>query len=164
MPRRLSDPEWLQFQNDVNVEGLNLPPWGGVVEWGNQLILVFVCPPDGPLCNYFGINCRPRGGMCQPGEVMLTDVSDHRELLTNVPRYYDVNSGNWVYHFPEELMKRFLEVSQDTLATTGKIIQEIARQAGEAAGGLTKPLVENLTPVLIAIGVVFLLFQFPRRS
>ena len=75
MPRRLSNPEWLQFQNDVNVEALNLAPWGGVVQWGQQFILVFICQRNGELC--------------RAGEVMLSDVSDMPELIRNVPNTYD---------------------------------------------------------------------------
>ncbi len=148
MPARLSDPAWVAFQNDIDVSKLNLPPWGGIVQWVDQLILVYVCPAS--------------GGLCQKGEVMLTDVSDMPELIKNIPGTYDANQGVWTYHILLETLQRIVEVSKATLETTGKIIQVTSDTIGEAAGGLTRPLLENLALPLIVIGLIFLFMETRR--
>jgi hypothetical protein len=148
MPFRLSDPAWLAFQNNIDVSKLNLPPWGGVVQWGSQFILVYICPQDGTIC--------------RKGEVMLTDVSDRQELLTNVPRGYDSTAGVWVYQLPAQLMATIYNDSKTVLEATGQIIQKVAETAGQAAGGLTKPLLENLTIPLVIVGVVVAAMYLPK--
>lgn len=142
MPRRLSDPEWLQFLSDVDVTALGLPPWGGVVEWNGQLVLVFIC--------------QGAGTVCQKGEVMLTDVSDRPDLLLNLPRTYDTASGLWIYQLPQETMARLYEVGRTTLEATGKIVQTVAEQTGQAAGALTGPLLQQLAVPLALVAVLYL--------
>jgi len=142
MPRRLSDPEWLQFQHDVDVESLPLAPWGAVIQWGQQFILVYVCQRDGFLC--------------RAGEVMLSDISDRPDLIKNVSGTYDYKEGIWLYHLPEELMNLTVEVAKDSLVATGKIIKEVAETAGGAAGALTGPLLENLAIPLIVLAIIYL--------
>jgi len=148
MPRRLSDQEWIGFQNNVDVNALNLPIWGGVVQWGQQLILVYVCPGS--------------GGICQHGEIMLTDISDRPDLIRTIPGTYDVSQDVWVYHLPAETMARIAELSRTTLETTGQILQVVSETVGEAAGALTRPLLENLALPLIVIVLVYL-FGMPSR-
>jgi hypothetical protein len=146
---RLSDPAWLKFQNDVDVNSLNLPPWGGVVAWEDSLILVFVCQADGT--------------MCRKGEVMLTDISDRAHLLTNVPRQYDVLSQMWWYNVPSELMNSLLSPS-DVLEATGKILTRTAEIVGETAAAAVKPALDTLTLPLIVIGALALIFLFGGGS
>ena len=148
MPKRLSDQAWLAFQNDIDLDALKLPPWGAVVQWGPQLILVYICPGSGTLC--------------QKGEVMLTDVSDRPELIRNVPSTWDADQELWVYHITAETMARVAEVSRSTLETTGQILVGVSETVGEAAGALTRPLLENLALPLIVIALVYL-FGMPRR-
>jgi len=148
MPRRLSNPEWVQFQNDVDLNALDLPPWGAVIQWGNQYVLVFICQADGSLC--------------QRGEAMLTDVTDKADWIRNIPGTYDTDQQVWVYHIPQELMGRFYEVAKTTLETTRQIIQTVAETAGQAAGGITAPLLENLAPILVVAVVAFLFLESKR--
>jgi hypothetical protein len=149
MPYRLSNPAWLAFQTDIDVSRLNLPPWGGVVQWGSEFILVYICPQDGTLC--------------KRAEVMVTDVTDRAELLKNIPRNYDPATSTWIYHLPAELMSTLFNDSKTVLEATGQIIQKIAETAGQAAGGLTKPLLENLSLPLVALGIVALMIYAPPR-
>jgi hypothetical protein len=148
MSRRLSDPEWIGFQNAVDVNQLNLPVWGGVVQWGSQLILVYVCPGSGTIC--------------QQGEIMLTDISDRSDLIRTIPGTYDATQDVWVYHLPAETMARIVELSRTTLETTGQILKTVSETAGQAAGALTRPLLENLALPLIVIVLVYL-FGMPSR-
>ena len=94
---------------------------------------------------------------------MLTDVSDRADLLRNIPGTYDVVQETWVYHIQAETMARFLAVSQSVLQATGTIIQTVAETAGAAAGGLTKPLLENLALPLVVVAVLYLASQGGRR-
>lgn len=149
MPRRLSNPEWVQFQEDINLNTLGLPPWGAVVQWGSQYILVFIC--------------QGTGFLCQQGEAMLTDVSDRADLLHNVPNTYDYTQGVWIYHVPQEGIARFYEVAKSTLQATGKVIDTIAEEAGKAAGAATGPLLGNLTIPLIALAVIAVIAYTPKR-
>jgi len=81
MPRSLSDPEFVAFDNDVDVEALDLPPWGGVVQWEGMEVLVFV----------------------GPGGLFLTDISDIRPLVEAVPTWeYNPYADLFVWHLPEE--------------------------------------------------------------
>jgi hypothetical protein len=149
MPRRLSNPEYVQFLSDVDLNALPLPPWGAVVQWGAQFILVYIC--------------QAAGSLCQKGEAMLTDVSDRADLLRNIPGTYDTDQEVWLYQLPQETMARLLEVAQSTLQATGTVIQTVAETAGSAAGALTQPLLENLALPLVVIGIVYLLMESPRR-
>jgi hypothetical protein len=166
MPRRLSDPAWLAFQNEVDVQKLNLPPWGAVILWRETYILIFVCPFK-PVAVVGGelieVGELDPNALCQPGEVMLTDVSDKKELFRNVPGTWDQTEQTWIYHLPEESIKRLVEVSKGALEATGETIAWIAETAGSAAGALTRPLLENLAFPLIVIVLVYL-FGMPRRT
>jgi hypothetical protein len=150
MPRRLSNPEWVEFQNEVNIPALDLPPWGAVVGWGSQYILVFIC--------------QGSGSLCQKGEVMLSDISDREDLIKNVPHTYDANQSVWIYHVAPELMGHLYDDAKSVLQATGQIIQTVAQQAGQAAGALTEPLLSQLTVPLLFAGVVLLWLYGPRRS
>lgn len=150
MPRRLSNPEYVQFLNSVDLNALDLPPWGAVVQWGEQFVLIYIC--------------QASGGLCQRGEAMLTDVTDRADLVRNIPGTFDTAQNVWVYHIPQETMAQLLQVAQSTLQATGTVIQKVAETVGGAAGALTQPLLENLALPLIVIGIVFLLTQGPRRT
>lgn len=149
MPRRLSNPEYVQFLNTVDLNALDLPPWGAVIQWMDQYILVYIC--------------QASGGLCQRGEAMLTDVSDRADLIRNIPGTYDTSQSVWVYQLPQEGMTRLLEVASSSLQATGTIIQKVAEATGAAAGALTKPLLENLALPLIVLGIAFLIMEAPRR-
>ncbi len=150
MPRRLSDPEYVQFLNSVDLNALNLAPWGGVVQWGEQYILVYVCPSSGSLC--------------QKGEAMLTDVSDREDLIRNTPSTYDTQQNVWYYHLSEEGIAQLAAVTGAAVRGTGMIIQTVAEQAGQAAGALTQPILGNLTPVLIVLGLFLAMMYLPSRD
>lgn len=148
MPRRLSDPEWIAFQNTVNIEALRLPQWGAVVQWGSMFVLAYVCPSDGYLC--------------RKGEVMLSDISDRADLVRNIPGTYDASQHLWIYYLPQETLARVYEVAESTLQTTGHVLTSVSETVGEAAGGLTAPLLENLALPLIVIGLIFVFTQLKR--
>ncbi len=149
MPRRLSNPEWLAFQNSVDLNALQLPPWGAVVLWGSQYILVYICPESGSLC--------------MQGEAMLSDITDRADLIKNLPSTFDASQSVWIYHIVPETMTRIVEVSKTTLETTGQIVQTVAQTAGEVAGELTGPLLENLALPLVVVAIVFLMLYGPKR-
>jgi hypothetical protein len=148
MPRRLSDPEWLAFQNDIDANELNLPPWGAVLGWNGLYVLAYICPGSGSLC--------------QKGELMLTDITDRADLIRSIPSTYDVLQRVWIYHVPYELMTGLVQGAKDTLEGTGQFITKVAETTGEAAGALTGPLLGNLALPLIVVALVYL-FGMPRR-
>jgi len=149
MPRRLSDPEWVAFQNTINIEALKLPPWGAVVQWGSMFVLVYVCPGS--------------GSMCQQGEVMLSDISDRADLVRNISGTYDAAQRVWIYYVPQETIARLYEVAQGTLETTGHVLTSVSQTVGQAAGELTGPLLGNLALPLIVVAIVFLFTQTRGR-
>lgn len=100
MPRQLSDPEFVKFTNDIDVDALNLPPWGGVVQWEGYEVLVF----EGP------------------GGIFLTDISDIRPLVEAVPSWeYNPYEDLFIWHLPEEtagvIVERMQQVSNATTFT-----------------------------------------------
>jgi hypothetical protein len=143
MPRRLSDIEWATFLHDVNVPALNLPPWGGVVDWGGEKILVYIGPT---------------------GEVFTTDISDRPDLLQNIAASYDPTSQIWYYQLPQAVMQTVVEEAQATGQFVKSTITEIANIIGQAAGDVTKPIIDNLTPILIGAAVLLGLMYLPRKK
>lgn len=149
MPHRLSDPAWIAFQNEVDLNALALPPSGGVVRWNDRLILVYICPGSGFLC--------------QRGEVMLSDVTDRADLLRTIPGTYDTHQETWVYHLPQELLNTFVQDSKTVLEATGQVLETVSETVGTAAGALTAPLLANLMPVLMAAAVALVFLYSPRK-
>lgn len=91
--RPLSDPEWIQFQKDVDVLALNLPPWGGIVEWAGMDVLAFIG---------------------SDGSLFLTDVTrlEDSRLVNwkkNLQTEYDQTQEIWYWRLPESLKEVFLE-------------------------------------------------------
>jgi len=103
MSRRLSNIEFGTFLHDVDVRRLNLPPWGGIVEWYNQKILVYL----------------------RPQEVFLTDVTDEPELLSNIVKQYDSSAGVWYYRIPEEFLRRSVEVAEQAGNLASQVVENI---------------------------------------
>src|SRR6266576_213509 len=131
MPRRLSNIEWATFLQDVDVNALNLPSWGGVVDWGGLQILVF------------------HGGS---GEWFLTDISDSPQLFAGYPRTEDPWGKAALYALPEATM-------ESIVAAPGVIASAVvatASEVGKTAGVLTGPLLSNLTLPLIVVGILAL--------
>lgn len=153
--RKLSNIEWATFQDDVDIDALNLPQWGGIVEWNNIDVLVF----EGPT-----------------GELFLTDVSDMKESSDprlrdwkkNLPRTYDPNDQVWYYRLPETFMDVLTERATDVSTyteETAAAIAETAKQTVVAAGGL----VENIgSPwfllALVGIAAIVLTQMSPKHS
>lgn len=148
MPKPLSDPAWLAFQTQIDLEALALPPWGAVIHWGQSLILVYICPGSGTLC--------------QKGEVLLTDITDLPQIVGSIPGTYDTSQGLWWYRVPQELMQTIAHDAADVLEATGKVIQVTSQTVGDAAGALTAPLLQNLALPLIVVGLAFLMFEFHK--
>jgi hypothetical protein len=100
MPRQLSDHEFVAFDNEIDVDALNLPPWGGVVKWEGLEVLVF----EGP------------------GGLFLTDISDIRPLVEAIPNWeYSPYADIFIWHLPEEtagvIIERMQQVSEATSFT-----------------------------------------------
>lgn len=141
MPRQLSMGEFIAFAHDVDVSRLDLPPWGGVIEWSGLMVLVYVAPG---------------------GRVFTTEVSDSPAIIRNTPRVYDPWSTAWYYHLPEETLHRATEVPGEVLEVTGEYAEKIAAAIGAAAAGALKPVVPTLTPLLIVAGVLGVLFLLKK--
>lgn len=143
MPYRLSNVSWATFLREVNPRALDLPPWGGIVEWMDRPILVYIGPPTERI---------------PQGEIFLTDISAYRaDFEANFLRQYDPGQEVWFYRIPEGFMQVLAERAADVgvlLDESGNIVVKIAEKIGEAAGGLTKPLLENLTVPLVVAGVI----------
>lgn len=84
MPRALTNEEANSFLADIDVDGLGLPPWGGVVEWRNMPVLVF-----------YGQGAK---------RWFLTDISDYSGTLANYPKTYDPWIKVFVYSVPDNFM------------------------------------------------------------
>ncbi len=114
MARRLSDPEYVAFLNDIDVEALNLPPWGGVVQWEGLEVLVF-CPGPAVESSWLWPTSR---GECT--EYQLTDITDVRPLVESYPSWqYNPMQNTAVWHLPEE-----------TAATIEQRLQQVSNAAG----------------------------------
>jgi hypothetical protein len=137
MARRLSNIEWATFLQEVNVPALGLPPWGGVIEWRGMDILVYIGPT---------------------GEVFTTDVSDMPAITSNTTRVYDARQEVWAYHLPEQLLQTTIADAAAVAKVTTSTVEELGRVIGETAGGLTAPLLENLTLPLVVVGVIGLIY------
>jgi len=129
MPRRLSNIEWATFLQDVDVNALNLPSWGGVVDWGGLQILVF---------------------HAGSGEWFLTDISDSPQLFAGYPRTQDPWAKVYITSLPESAV-------ESIVAAPGVIASAVvatASEVGKTAGALTGPLLSNLTLPLIVVGII----------
>ena len=129
MPRRLSNIEWATFLHDVDVNRLNLPSWGGAVDWGGLQILVF------------------HGAS---GEWFLTDISDSPQLIAGYPATQDPWGKVWLYSLPEATMESIKEAP----GVIASAVVATATEVGKTAGVLTGPLLSNLTVPLIVVGII----------
>lgn len=135
MPRPLSDPEWLAFTNELpDVSILNLPPWGGVVQWEGMDVLIYECQARGTLCS-------------EAGDVLLTDISDIRAQIEIAPEWeYNTAADLWVWHVPQETM----QVIGQRLREVGEIIPQI-------------PAISfNIGVLLLGIAALYVTFSFRR--
>ena len=147
MARALSGPEWSQFMQDVNISALNLPPWGGVVQWNGLDVLVFISPAD--------------------GSVWTTDITDDFQSWIaaneNQQAVFDPNQQVWYYQLPQQTVQQFLTVAKAIGALTQATVQAVAQAAGQAAGAILSPTVQTLSPILIAGIALAALAFLPRR-
>jgi len=140
MARRLSNIEWATFLSVVDVPNIqDLPPWGGVVWWNEQAILVYIAPS---------------------GEIYATDVTDDPQLIKNVPRYYDANQEIWYYRLSEQLVIGTIQFAQDA----GKVLKDVAVVAGETSGAILSPTLQALSIPLAAVGIVLVLMYLPKSK
>ena len=128
MPRRLSNIEWVTFQQEVDLNALGLPPWGGVISWHDMDVLAF---------------------KAVSGEWYLTDVSDLSDRFAAYPKVYVPEWKVFLYSLPESVMQ--------SAAAAPEIISNAviwtAAKVGETAGALVKPL----TLPLVILGLVTVL-------
>jgi hypothetical protein len=109
MGRRLSDHEYVAFLNDVNVDRLNLPPWGGVIQWEGMEVLVF-CAGRAPVEGGWFSSTDP--GPCT--DIRLTDITDIRPMVEAIPSWkYNPHDNTAVWHLPEETKNRIEELLQE---------------------------------------------------
>lgn len=139
MPRRLSNIEWVTFLNEVDVERLPLPAWGGVLEWRGMQVLVF-----------HGAN----------GEWFVTDISDRPDIFAGYPKTQDPWGKVAIYSLPREVVNATIEAP----AVIASAVKATGQAVGETAGALTGPLLQNLTVPLIVVGIIgmFLLVREVR--
>jgi len=143
MSRRLSNIEWAMFQREVNVDKMDLPPWGGIIQWHGQSILAYRPTSE---CNWMADLL----GTCPAGELFLSDVSDIGDLDGRFPKGYDPYAETWWYQLPSEAM----EVTAKTVADAGNLVAATGEVIGKTAGAIAAPLVESLTVPLIIAGVL----------
>ena len=146
MARALSDPEWAQFMQDVNVPALHLPPWGGVVEWNGLDVLVFV-----------GAD----------GNVWTSDITDDFQSWIaaneNQQAIYDPNQQLWYYQLPQQIIAQIQQVAQTSGTLTAQAVSTVAKAAGQTAADILAPTAQALSPILVVALVVLGLFLIPRR-
>lgn len=135
MPRRLSNIEWATFLKDIDGALIGLPPWGGIVHWNGIDVLVFI-----------GAN----------GEVNTTDVTDlgpaweSQVNQTSQPTEAEV----FLYSLPENVVQVMAEDAKAAGQVLITTVQIVGQAIGAGLGAATKPLFENLGPVLIVVGLV----------
>jgi hypothetical protein len=129
MTRPLSNIEWYTFQQEVDVDALDLPQWGGIVEWRGMDVLVF----EGP------------GGLYLSDVTSFQQSPDERlrTWKAQVPVYWDSDSEVWYYQFPEQfksvLAERATQVTnatEETVAAIAKTAKQIIAGAGDIAEGI----------------------------
>jgi hypothetical protein len=153
MPRRLSDPEWSAFLRDVKVSDLGLPPWGGIVEWAGQYILVYIGPErTQDLCASTAQDSEAPYPITCEHEIFLTDVSDLSQSWRNQVRQavYNEQMDVFWYELPQEIMHEIATRA----AQAGQLLVSTAEIIGQTAGAATGPLLANLTLPLVAAAVV----------
>lgn len=100
-----------------------IPPWGAVTKWGDRYVLVYFVPDTHKL--------------------FLTDVTDNKNVIANMPETFDRATLSMWYYLPQELMN-----------TVAKDYQAIA----EVASTATSP--STLIPLaVIAVVVAVVLFR-----
>jgi hypothetical protein len=147
MSRRLSNIEWATFQDEVNLERMDLPQWGGIVQWRGLSVLVYRPSVN---CNWMAKLI----GTCPVGELFLTDVSDLGDLDSRFTKNYDVNTDQWWYYLPEVTM----EVTAERAADAGALIAATGEVIGKTAGAMTGPILGNLAIPLIVTGILGMVF------
>ena len=143
MPRRLSNIEWATFLTDIDVPALNLPPWGGIVEWGAQDILVFV-------------GARRYNDVINDyvTEIFLTDVTDMAaEWKTEATRKLVPSQDVFVWTFLEEVGSRLMTTANQA----GAVISAAIDSTGKIVEGIGT-VGENLYTVAIVAAVVFIVY------
>lgn len=145
MPRRLSDPEWSAFLNQFNVFELGFPPWGGIVEWGEMEVLVFIGPER--FIEEIGETVR---------EVGLTDVTDMSDVwMAQANKQYSSPWQVFFYTLPESLMGSIYTAAK----TAGQITAATLNAAGEVVGAVTGPILGQLAiPLAIAAVILFYVY------
>lgn len=144
MSRKLSDPEWLQFILDTKPTSMNLPPWGGVVQWGAQKILTFIN---------------------EAGAVFATDITG--DTLINwaaIPTTYDPNTGTAWYYLPQEIAAT---VAADAIAAGAIVrstVDEVATIVGHAAGAVLTPTLSPFVFPIVIVGAAVLLMYLPKHQ
>lgn len=146
MSRRLSNPEYAAFLQEVDLNTMGLPQWGGIVEWGGQFVMVYHAPA---------------------GDWQLTDVTDGipsgagvvpiRDVVSTVPRNATSSWNVFWYSLPQN----FLDVAGERAKQIGDATVYVAQTVGTAAGAITGPLLGNLTIPLIALGIAALFLYGP---
>lgn len=161
--RRLSDHEWLDVLNTVDLLALNFPPWGGVITYGSMPVLVVLGPARDNITNW--IMGRPTNR-----EVFLTEISGCAELLAVLENYgtYDPDSDSMIAHLPAETWEQTKDVLAaayvNAPAEIRRRLQEAAEEAGRAAGAALGPVIESLAPVLVGALVLLGLIYLPRPA
>lgn len=145
LPRSLSNPEWVQFQKDVDVPGLNLPPWGGVVHW----------IPYGDSVTYE----IPVLVYQAPGGLFLTDVSAIMNRL-NIAPAWEYAGSSWLWRITQPVFKSInsaiAAVWKEALAAKDATVADV-----QAAGKYVSDLVsgvQDLETDAITIGALVLGF------
>lgn len=147
--RRLSDPEFAQFMTDEQGFVTTLMPGqSAIVDWNGLKVLA-----------YIGSQAIDVGGDLYP-DVYLSEVSDAPQLAAMTNPAFHAPSQTWY----EALPPAVLDAIKNDAANAGVLLNSLAQQIGNVAGGLTQPLLSNLTFPIVAIGFLAAMYYLPRRS
>lgn len=142
--RPLSDIQWATFLSEVNVPALGLPPWGGIVEWGNMDVLIYI--------------------NASSGEVFTTDATGvNIPAISNTPKTYDQNQGIWYYQLPQAIIQTIAGEASQAAALVKQATTTVADIVGSTAAAVTAPLVGQLSPITIIAAVIALFILTKQR-
>lgn len=141
MPRALNESEVLEFFHEMGRISIPLSPsgaGGAVVLWESHGI---------PVLDFRG----------EDGRDYLSDLSDLTPAQISNLGLPAIAHGQWYY-----LPGAIVDVIAELPANLAREAQWVADKVGQVAGGLTAPLVGQLSLPLIAIGIIALVY-FSKR-
>jgi hypothetical protein len=144
MPRRLSNIEYATFLTEIDVQSLGFPPWGGIVQWGSQDVLVF-------------LGTKQWNDVVQDyaQQIFLSDVTDMSGAwkAQAQQQYSDASHVYW-WTLGESLLNGILDEAQ----RLGAVVNTAIDSTGKIVEGVGT-LGANLSSVLLIGSAVLIVYM-----